>query len=302
MIIKNNMTQNNITLKNDPEKSLLKLSENSSLAKRGLRDIGVWPKIEELFEKLKLQYETQKYQECISTAEEILRTDSNHFFTLCYYGRSLFYFEKYEKALKVFDRCLEEEDSYFYLWSFRGDVYYKIQNYEKAICDYSKSIELDPNNWADYDNIAMCLFLSGEYEKAHIYIDKAIAIENTEDMPMIRKAQFFEFQNLSEEAVKQYINTLNYFPNSKYAKKKVVELLEIQAKEKIWDDNESALMDINQALWYDPENGNLLSIKAILLDAIGYNDQAKEIISKVKQKNPDDDDLDFVYKKIYRIG
>ena len=295
------MNQNRALQKIDPERSLKKLSEDSSLAKRGLRDIGIWPKIEDLFEKLKSQYEAKKYQDCVSIAEEILKTDSNHFFTLCYYGRSLFHLEKYEEALKVFNRCLEEEKEYFYLWSFRGDVYCKIQNYEEAISDYLKAIELDPNNGADYDGVAMCLFLNGEHERAHEYIDRAIAIETTEDIPMIRKAQFFEFQKLIKEATEQYRKTLNNFPSSTYARKKVIELLEAQAKEKIGSDNQNALADINEALSCDPENADLLSIKAILLDALGDNEQAIEIINKIKKQDPDNPDLDFVYKKIHRI-
>ena len=135
----------------------------------------------------------------------------------------------------------------------------------------------------------------------HDYIDKAIAIETTEDMPMIRKAQFFEFQKLGKEALGQYEKTLSRFPNSAYARKKAVELLELQAKEKIGDDNQNALIDIDKALSYDPENTNLLSIKAILLDTLGDNEQAKIIIDKIKEQDPHNPDLDFVFKKIHRI-
>lgn len=216
------MDQNKALQKIDPERSLKKLSEDSSLVKRGLRDVGIWPKIEELFAKLKSQYEEGKIQECIDIAEETLKTDPNHFFTLCYYGRSLYHFERYEEALKIFDRCLEEEKEYYFLWSFRGDVYYKIKNFEAAVSDFLKSFELDPSNGAAYDNVAMSLFLLGNHEKAHEYIDKAIIIETEEDMPMIRKAQFFEFQNLKNDAIEQYKKTLNKFPNSEYAKKKLL--------------------------------------------------------------------------------
>jgi tetratricopeptide (TPR) repeat protein len=296
------MDQNKSLQKIDPEKSLKILSEDSSLAKRGLRDIGIWPKIEELFEKLKSQYEAEKYQDCIITADEILKTDSNHFYTLCYYGRSLYHLERYEEALKIFNRCLEEEREYFYLWSFRGDTFYKIKNYEKAIPDYLKSLKLEPNNGAGYDNVAMCLFLNGDHEKAHEYINKAIAIETTEDMPMIRKAQFFEFQNLKREAAEQYKKTLNNFPNSEYAKKKIVEFLRILAEEQIGNNNQEALIDIDSALSYAPDNTNLISIKAILLDVLGDNKQAIELIDKAKKNDPDNSDLDFVYKKIHRLS
>ena len=58
-------------------------------------------------------------------------------------------------------------------------------------------------------------------------------------------------------------------------KKKAVELLELQAKEKIGDDNQNALIDIDKALSYDPENTNLLSIKAILLDTLEITNKPK---------------------------
>jgi hypothetical protein len=43
-------------------------------------------------------------------------------------------------------------------------------------------------------------------------------------MPMLRKAQFYESQNLKKEALEQYKKTLNIFPNSEWAKKKIAEL------------------------------------------------------------------------------
>lgn len=204
--------------------SLEKLSEDSKLVKRGLRDLSIWPKIEELFAKLKTAYESGQIDECMKIAEEILQTDSNHFFTLCYYGRCLYQKSEYEKSAEYLTRCLNEEENYFFLWKFRGDCYYKMQDYEKAITDYKKSLELDPTNGATLDDIAQCSFLLGDLKTAHDYIDEAIKIEKESDMPMIRKAQFFEFQQQTAEALNQYKKTLENFPNSEYAQKKILEL------------------------------------------------------------------------------
>ncbi len=204
--------------------SLEKLSQDSKLVKRGLRDLSIWPKIEELFEKLKSMYESGQIEECVKIAEEILQTDSNHFFTLCYYGRCLYQKDEYEKSAEYLSRCLNEEENYFFLWKFRGDCYYKMKDYKKAITDYKKSLELDPTNGATLDDIAQCAFLLGDFKTAHDYIDEAINIENESDMPMIRKAQFFEFQQQKTEALNQYKKTLEKFPNSEYAKNKVLEL------------------------------------------------------------------------------
>jgi tetratricopeptide (TPR) repeat protein len=204
--------------------SLEKLSEDSKLAKRGLRDLSIWPKIEELFAKLKAAYENGQIDECIKIAEEILQTDSNHFFTLCYYGRCLYQKGEYEKSAEYLTRCLDEEENYYFLWKFRGDCYYKMKNYKKAIEDYKKSLALDSTNTATIDDIAQCSFLLGDFKTAHDFIDEAIKIENESDMPMIRKAQFFELQQQTMEALNQYKKTLEKFPNSGYAQKKVTEL------------------------------------------------------------------------------
>ena len=51
-----------------------------------------------------------------------------------------------------------------------------------------------------------------------------IEIEGENDMPMVRKAQFFEFQQRKTEALNQYKKTLEKFPNSEYAQKKILEL------------------------------------------------------------------------------
>ena len=204
--------------------SLEKLSEDSKVVKRGLRDLSIWPKIEELFSKLKSAYEDGNIDECMRIAEEILQTDSNHFFTLCYYGRCLYQKGGYEKSAEYLTRCLSEEEKYFFLWKFRGDCYYKMKDYEKAIDDYKKSLALDPTNGATIDDLARCSFLFGDFKTAHDFIDQAIQIENESDIPMIRKAQFFEYQERMQEAIEQYKETLNKFPNSEYAKKKILEL------------------------------------------------------------------------------
>ena len=204
--------------------SLEKLSEDSKLVKRGLRDLNVWPKIEDIFNKLKEKYQAGQIDECIKLCLEVLHTDPNHFFTLCYFGRCLYQKGEYEKSAKYLTQCLDEESNYFFLWKFRGDCYYKLKEYEKALEDYKKSLALDPTNGATLDDIAQCYFLLGDFENAYNYIDQAIQIETESDMPMIRKAQFFEYQDRITEAIEQYNKTLGKFPNSGFAKKKILEL------------------------------------------------------------------------------
>jgi len=216
--------KNNKKIIKSPYYSLEKLSEDSSLVKRGLRDLNVWPKIEDIFNRLKEKYQDGLIDECIVLCLEILATDSNHFFTLCYYGRCLYQKGEYGKSIKYLTRCLGEESNYFFIWQFRGDSYWKLNNYKIALSDYLKVIDLDPSVVSAYDNAAMCFFNIGEYDKAHEYIGQAISMENESDMPMVRKAQFFEYQDRITDALEQYKKTLKMFPTSEHANKKILEL------------------------------------------------------------------------------
>lgn len=158
---------------------------------------------------------------------KFLEEKENNIQTLLQKARDLFKQEKYNEAIDIFSICIKRNEKLFYAWQFRGDCYWKLREFGEALPDYLKSIELEPTNGVSYDNAAMCYSLMGEHEKAHQLIDKAISLDNDEDMPMLRKAQIFEYQNLKTEALSQYKKTLDKFPNSEFAKKKVEELSRI---------------------------------------------------------------------------
>ena len=314
------MEQNKSLQKIDPEKSLKKLSEDSSLAKRGLRDIGIWPKIEELFEKLKSQYEAEKYQDCVNTAEEILKTDSNHFFTLCYFARSLYFLERYGEALKILERCLEDEKEYYFLWSFRGDVYYKMGKYHETINDYDEALRLElyeawhqatgeekkagfPQYSPEYAN-------APDKPKATSFWEDEDDNSDQKEIFYFRKAQFYlstragiynafkENDIGKKRAVEALKKVIDINPNNWFAINQIVETLDFLAEKQKGVNNQDALNYIDMALHYSPNDTNLLISKAILLYHLGKKENAVELIGMVKEKHPDHDGVDFIYRKI----
>ncbi|HBB56803.1 TPA: hypothetical protein DEW47_03020 [Patescibacteria group bacterium] len=303
-----------------PYYSLEKLSEDSSLVKRGLRDLSIWPKIEELFKKLKSQYEAEKYPDCIITAEEILKTDSNHFFTLCYFARSLYFVERYEEALKILERCLEDEKEYYFLWSFRGDVYYKMGKYLETINDYDEALRLELYEvWCQVtgdEKKAGFPQYSPEYANAPTKPKASSFWENEDDSGSqeeifyFRKAQFYlstrgaiynEFKENDigkKRAVEALKRVIDINPSNWFAVNQIVEALDFLAEKQRGVNNQEAFTYIDTALHYDPNNTNLLISKAILLYHLGEKERAVELISMVKEKYPDHDGVDFIYKKI----
>lgn len=229
-----------------PYYSLEKLSEDSSLVKRGLRDLSIWPRIEELFAKLKASFSAGKIQECIDISEEILKTDSNHFFTLCYYGRSLYLAEKYGESLKILDRCLEEEKQYYFLWSFRGDVYYKMGEYLEAIKNYDESLKLELYEfwYRATGNERKTGDTSKTPESAdaldnHMYYFNEDDSKNLDEIGYFRKAMFylstnFECYQADNIGIKRGVEFLKKVielnPSNSFARTQIAETLELLAK------------------------------------------------------------------------
>ncbi|HTE49028.1 MAG TPA: tetratricopeptide repeat protein [Candidatus Paceibacterota bacterium] len=243
-----------------PYYSLEQLSEDSSLVKRGLRDLSIWPKIEELFLRLKELYKAKKIRDCINVSEEILKTDSSHFFTLCYYGRSLYLAKRYEESLKVLDRCLEAEKQYYFLWSFRGDVYYKMGKYLEAVKNYDESLKLelyefwyratgkkrkagDPWNIPEFiDLLDMLMYHSPNLFSTNTLDDFILDVRffpRLNEIGYFRKALFYLSTNFEsyqkdnigiKRAIEALQKVIKLNPKNWFAKNKITEALESLAK------------------------------------------------------------------------
>ncbi len=164
-----------------------------------------------------------EFDVCGVILDELLNREKNNLNAKIWKARISQKQEKYPEAVQLFTECLSMEKGYAFVWQFRGDCYWKMADYKNALGDYLQAIELDMTNGVVYDNAAMCYFNIGDYNKAHEFIDRAITLERAE-MPMIRKAQFFEFQQQKAKALEQYKKTLEGFPHSEYARNKIMEL------------------------------------------------------------------------------
>ena len=200
----------------------------------------------DILERVGKFYTRKKFDICLVILEELLSRENNNLDAKIWKAAILQKQGKYPEAVRLFTECLSIEKGYAFVWRLRGGCYRKIldksaserldpgteqlrkwvketDDYKNALSDYLQVIELDPTNGAAYDDAAMCYCIVGDYNKAHEFIDKAFTLSGAET-PMIRKAQFFEFQEKIAESQEQYKKTLDKFPNSKYAKKEILRL------------------------------------------------------------------------------
>ena len=298
-----------------PYFSLEELSDDPSLTKRGLIDLSAWSKIKEPVENLKVLFKAGKISEGIIVSEEILNINSNHFFTLCYYGRFLYLVGRYEESFKIFHRCLQEKKQYYFLWSFYADALYKLERYPEAAENYDKALKLelykvwyianekniDTNkdfkqppkqlstldNYLYYCNEGETLDETGYFRRAQYYLSTRAGIYDAYKENDIGKKRAIE-------ALKEVLK-LN--PQNWFARNEIVVTLQSLAEGQIVTNRKESLDNINIGLEYDNENINLILTKAILLNR-GDKEEAIRLIDSAKKNHPDHDGIDFIFKKI----
>src|SRR3989344_3132714 len=113
-----------------------KLGEGSSLAKRGLQDLGIAPDIYEILKKLgsfeahkKIYYgDPEAIEEYIGWCKEVLSVQPNNRFALSYWAKALGKKGDYVKAIEIATRILNENVEWVvdHVYDFRAECYISI--------------------------------------------------------------------------------------------------------------------------------------------------------------------------------
>lgn len=106
-----------------------------------------------------------------------------------------------ESLKRYYDALRESSETPIALFNI-GNVYLRVGHLDDAELAYRKAIELNKDFPDCYNNMA-CLFIrKKDYEKAHIFVDKALALDvNKRFFYLDTKAQIFYAQNKFEDAV-----------------------------------------------------------------------------------------------------
>lgn len=167
-----------------PYYELEKLTKDSAFVKRGLRDLSIWPKIEDLYKQVQEKYNADSINECIGLCLEILDIEPHHLGTLFFYGMCLYKKAEYEKAIIYFTQVIDGAGDLRILVSrYRGACYFETGNYQRAFEDYKAFLPLPEKKnkaWV-LRMMATCLVSLGNVEDANFCIDEAITIENEKD-------------------------------------------------------------------------------------------------------------------------
>jgi len=202
--------------------SLKKLSEDSSLVKRGLRDLSIWPKIQTLLKEIEKQYYFEKkYNRCIELCDEVLKTEPLALLPLCYKAFSYSKLAQHQEALVWYDKALQTELSFeetpseqklekegetekdHFKIDFElliGKKAYSLLNlerYDEAVDALNQALKKFPNNYINLQNKAFCLEKLGKTNEALGNHEKSLLLQPFNDKYYDFKGSIDNYFNLA---------------------------------------------------------------------------------------------------------
>lgn len=121
----------------------------------------------------------------------------------------------YEKALDYFTRQLAARES-CYNYVERGRLYMTAYRLDLAIADFEKALELEPKDWASWNNMGCCYKYLGQFEKAVECLNKALECMEEDEksvLPYSNMAGCYEAMKDYEKAIWCYKKDLEDFPD-----------------------------------------------------------------------------------------
>ena len=125
------------------------------------------PKLDELFEELKISNNQNKYDIIINEIWSIwLEPDDNEINKDFNIGLSLMNKFRYKQSILFFSRTIEKNPNFAEAWNKRATVYYLIGDYENSINDINQTLILEPRHFGAMNGLALILFNLEKYSEA----------------------------------------------------------------------------------------------------------------------------------------
>ena len=165
-------------------------------------------------------YRNEEYESCIFLCRMQLQINCNSKIANDYLAYCLMKVGRYEESIEMYNKMINKEvdfvidqDSQLSYHVFRGDCYYKLGRYQEAISNFTEALKIDPYVGSTWQRVAEAYFMMGDFEEAHINIDRAIKMSNGYRDTLVMKALFFKFQGKDIEASHMFSEIKKIYPD-----------------------------------------------------------------------------------------
>ena len=201
-------------------------------------------------------------------------------------GETMLRLKDYDYAIKILERAKTIDPKNFRAWMTIGkDLLQRNTQIPYALVCLREAGKLNPNDINVHLLLGDAYRIQGQLDKALASYQKALKIEpNNQDV--IEKVLKIQPENI--EILERYAKILEEKKDNK-------SLLNIYNKLVVLTGNEEYL---EKGLALDPENKNLLITKARNMIKNDNYDSAKDVARKLKEKYPDDPDVQMLYDEL----
>ena len=209
-----------------------------------------------------------------------------------YYYRGQFhnnYLKNYNKALLDYNKAIELNSTDLDYYFARANVYEEIDEHNKTIENYLKVLELDPNNYAAFNNVGLIYnYEIKDFDKSLEYYTKSIELSPNDPLAYQNRGQLYS-ENLkdNDKALLDYNKVVELAPEDSESYYYRGEFYRNHLQ-----DHDKALLDYNKAIELNPEDPKLFFANGFLYAEINKQNKALENYLKVVE-------LDTTYLNIY---
>lgn len=168
-----------------------------------------------------------------------------------------------------------------YLYKLVGDAFTKLEDIEMAKDAYNKAIDLDPQLHKAYIGLGSLALLKQQFEVAILNFQKAISLDNTDEMANLGLGLAFQGIGNLDEATNWVANTLKINPQNTAA---LYTLTKLSYDRNNFDQLQQCL---NNYLSINPDDINVLFSLAGVYYKLDNYDEALNTIDKILKINPD---------------
>jgi tetratricopeptide (TPR) repeat protein len=181
--------------------------------------------LEYLEAHIKEAHENEDHLSCIEFCKELIEIDKKNTLGHDYLAISFLKAGYYKEAINIYSKIIEDGSQDFSHYVFRGDCFYNLRLFNRALPDFIESLKIDPKAGASWQRVAEAYFMMGDFEKAHLNIDRAIQLGDYHRDPWTIKAIFYKIEGKLEESYKLFSEIRKKYPNDRFLISQQFEIL-----------------------------------------------------------------------------
>ena len=190
----------------------------------------------------------------------------------------------YNLAIECYTQFIDENPYSFTAWYNLGNAYSKIENFEKAIWAYDYSILINSNFGPAHFNLANAYLSKEKFYKAIEHFNECMRIDGDDATAYCYIGECYEQLNELELSKHHYKRSLELAPMFSEA------WLGLGIIEDLEGNTNEAIILIEKALEFDPNNAGIMHVLAGAFEKINENDRAVELYKKSLEINPNDEE------------